>query len=55
MRKVNATDDPLMGRFHAADDKRRRVVYEPPDDYDGWLNADSDGTQGRICEMSKKK
>ena len=42
MPTVNATGHPLMSRFHAPNDEKGSVVYVPPEDYPGWLRADSD-------------
>jgi putative SOS response-associated peptidase YedK len=42
MLTVNASDHPLMSRFHSPDDEKRSVVYIAPEDYRGWLLAQSD-------------
>lgn len=42
MLTVNATDHPLMQRFHAPDDEKRSIVVVPPAAYDDWLAAASD-------------
>ena len=42
MLTVNATDHPLMSRFHAPDDEKRSVVYVAPEDHHGWLHAETD-------------
>ena len=42
MLTINATDHPLMRRFHGPDDEKRSVVVVNADDYDAWLDAQSD-------------
>ncbi|MBK6658358.1 MAG: SOS response-associated peptidase family protein [Proteobacteria bacterium] len=42
MLTVNASDHPLMSRFHAPGDEKRSVVYVPAEDHAGWLGAASD-------------
>lgn len=39
---INATDHPLMQRFHAPEDEKRSIVILPPDRYQSWLHAGSD-------------
>ena len=39
MLTINATDHPLMQRFHAPEDERRSVVILDDDEWDDWLNA----------------
>lgn len=41
MLTVNATDHPLMKRFHAPDDEKRMVVILEPQQYAAWLSADA--------------
>ena len=42
MLTINATDHPLMSRFHAPEDEKRSVVVLDDDTWDDWLNARSD-------------
>ncbi|MBS0339620.1 MAG: SOS response-associated peptidase family protein [Proteobacteria bacterium] len=37
MLTVNATDHPMMKRFHRPEDEKRMVVVLDPSDYDEWL------------------
>lgn len=39
MLTINATDHPLMKRFHKPDDEKRSVVVLDDDDWDAWLTA----------------
>lgn len=39
MLTINATDHPLMNRFHGPDDEKRSVVVLDDDDWDAWLNC----------------
>lgn len=39
MLTVNATDHPLMRRFHRPEDEKRMVVVLEPADYDRWLDC----------------
>lgn len=43
MLTINATEHPLMKRFHGPDDEKRSVVAIATDDYDDWLDAKTDG------------
>lgn len=42
MLTVNADDHPIMRRMHRPGDEKRMPVILRPDDYDVWLNANSD-------------
>lgn len=42
MLTINATEHPLMKRFHGLEDEKRSVVAVSTDDYDAWLDAKSD-------------
>lgn len=42
MLTINASDHPLMNRFHGPEDEKRSVVAVAADDYDTWLDAQSD-------------
>lgn len=42
MLTINATDHPLMKRFHRPEDEKRSVVVIEPEDYFSWLNAEDD-------------
>ena len=42
MLTVNATDHPVMKRFHRPDDEKRMVVILDPADYDDWLACSVD-------------
>lgn len=42
MLTVDATNHPLMSRFHAPDDEKRSVVYIAPEEYHDWLHVESD-------------
>lgn len=39
MLTINATEHPLMRRFHKPADEKRMAVILPEDRYDGWLRA----------------
>lgn len=39
MLTINATDHPVMNRFHRPEDEKRMVVILPEDQYDAWLDA----------------
>jgi putative SOS response-associated peptidase YedK len=41
MLTVNATEHPLMKRFHKPEDEKRSVVIVPPDEYGNWLASRS--------------
>ncbi|MGB7992107.1 MAG: SOS response-associated peptidase family protein [Candidatus Methylophosphatis roskildensis] len=42
MLTLNATDHPLMRRFHKPDDEKRSVVILDGDEWDAWLDARTD-------------
>lgn len=47
MLTINATDHPVMQRFHAAEDEKRSiVVLQHNDAYHAWLNADQEKARG---------
>lgn len=39
---INATDHPLMNRFHAPEDEKRSVVIVSPESYHAWLGCQSE-------------
>ena len=41
MLTVNASDHPLMKRFHKPGDEKRSVVIVPPSEYENWLASRS--------------
>lgn len=42
MLTINATDHPLMSRFHGPEDEKRSVIVVDPSCYDAWLDVQSD-------------
>lgn len=50
MLTINATDHPLMSRFHAPEDEKRSVVVLDDEDWDAWLNARSDADRRALMQ-----
>lgn len=48
MLTVNATNHPVMRRFHGPEDEKRSIVVLPDDDYQTWLNANQDQARGLL-------
>ena len=42
MLTVNATNHPVMHRFHGPEDEKRSIVVLPENDYHAWLNANQE-------------
>lgn len=50
MLTVNATDHPLMKRFHRPEDEKRMVVILDPADYGRWLDCPADQMMGMMTQ-----
>lgn len=50
MLTINATNHPLMARFHAPDDEKRSVVVLDDDEWGTWLNARTDADRRAMMQ-----
>ena len=51
MLTLNATNHPVMGRFHAPGDEKRSLVIVPPEHRDDWLHATQEEARGLLKPM----